>query len=111
MVFSRTSLDAAKEFRKGIKRDKTHYAKLKDEKQWDKWKRKTEATVKAHGCDNILDVSYNPTPPEQALFDEMQRFMYDVFNNIILTPMGKYFVFDMSLPVMLKLFGRSIVST
>ena len=43
----------AAEFKRGIKRDKAHYIKLKDEKQWNEWKAKTVATIHAHGCWSI----------------------------------------------------------
>ena len=37
--------DLAHEF---VKCDKSHYTVLKDEKQWDEWKRQTIATIYAH---------------------------------------------------------------
>jgi len=83
----------AQEFRRGIKRDKTHYDILKDEKQWDTWKRKLESTATAHGCESILDPLFVPTQVDEvALFDEQQKFMYDVFINILRTDRGIHFV-------------------
>lgn len=83
----------ASDFRRGIKRDKTHYTEIKDEKQWDEFKRKTIATVYAHGCENVINGSYAPTSSDDAvLFEEQKKFMYDVWTTILKTPMGKHFV-------------------
>ena len=78
------------DFRKGIKRDKSHYRTLKDEKQWEDWRRSTTSTICAHGCENIISPSYSPTTPEETLlFEEQQKCMHDVFNTIMQTSMGK----------------------
>ena len=83
---------ALAEFRKGMKRDKTHYTELRDEKQWDDWKRKTVATVYAHGCENVISPSYNPTTADETLlFIEQNKFMYDVFTTILKTSMGRHY--------------------
>jgi hypothetical protein len=83
----------ASDFRRGNKRDKSHYTELKDEKQWDEFKRTTMATVYAHGCENVINPSFVPgTADEIALFEEQRRFMYDVWTTIFKTPMGKHFV-------------------
>ena len=90
---TRPAPSAASEFRRGIKRDKSHYKNLKDEFQWNDWKRSTVSTVYAHGCENILSQSYVPsTADESVLFIEQQKFMYDVWVTILHTPMGKHFV-------------------
>ena len=89
----RPPVSAAAEFRKGIKRDKSHYKEIKNEKQWDDWKRSTISTVYAHGCENILSQSHVPaTPDDTILFNEQQKFMYDVWVNVLRTPMGKHYV-------------------
>ena len=90
---ARSSTPMAQEFRHGIKRDKSHYSVLKDEKQWNSWKRKTVATIYAHGCANILSSTYLPsTPDETVLFNEQNNFMYDVFVTILQTNMGQFYV-------------------
>ena len=87
------SYDPVSDFRRGIKRDKAHYIRIKDEKQWDEWKRRTETTITTHGCAKVIDLSYVPsTSEERELFTEQNRFIYDVFNDIIQTDMGKHFV-------------------
>ncbi len=83
----------ASDFRRGIKRDKSHYREIRDEKQWDEFKRTTVATVYAHGCENVIDPSYIPsTPDDVVLFEEQKKFMYDVWATILKTPMGKHYV-------------------
>ena len=85
--------NSAQEFRKGIKRDKGHYTVLKDEKEWDDWKRGVESTATTHGCENVLDPVYIPNSVDDvALFDEQQKFMYDVFFTIMKTDRGNHFV-------------------
>ena len=86
-------LSPADEFKQGIKRDQSHYTVFKDEKQWDAWRRATISTARAHGCEEIFDPKYRPTSPDsKALFAEKQKFMYSVFETILKTDMGKYFV-------------------
>ena len=46
-----------------------------------------------HGCKNIISPSYAPTDFEEiSLFNEQQKFMYDVWLTILKTPMGKHYV-------------------
>ena len=81
------------EFKKGIKRDKSHYRELKDEGYWDEWRRATSAIASSHGCDPILDTGYVPkSQDERDVFAEMQKFMYDVFVSTLRTTMGKHIV-------------------
>ena len=90
---STSTYNPASDFRKGIKRDKTHYTEIKDERQWDEFKRKTIATAYAHGCENVINSSYVPASSDDAiLFEEQKKFMYDVWTTILKTPMGKHFV-------------------
>ena len=57
------------------------------------WVLSTISTVYAHGCENILSQSYVPTTPDDTiLFNEQQKFMYDVWVNVLRTPMGKHYV-------------------
>ena len=66
---------------------------MKDESKWDDWKRKTVATVDAHGCENVINENYVPsTPDEIKLFKEQNKFMYNVFVTILQTPMGMHYV-------------------
>ena len=66
----------ASDFRRGIKRDKSHYKEIVDEKQWDEFKRTTIATVYAHGCENVISPSYTPSSPNEiVLFDEQRHYV------------------------------------
>ena len=81
------------DFAKSIKRDKSHYADLKDEQRWEKWKRDTYIQAQAHGVAEVLDASYKPTTTEEKLlFLEKQKFMMSVFNSVLQTDMGKTIV-------------------
>jgi len=91
--FRSKSRSSVAEFKKGVKRDKSAYLNLKDERNWDNWKRRTVATVHAHGCQNVLNPKYKPpTPDDAALLREQNNFMYDVFATILLTHMGSHFI-------------------
>jgi len=84
---------AAYEFKKSIKRDKTHYKEFKDEKQWNDWKRGMTSTAYAHGCEDVLNHTYKPSASDEVeLFDAKKNFMYDVFLSVMKTPMSKYYV-------------------
>ena len=83
----------AAEFRRGVKRDKTHYMELKDDKHFNTWNRGFVATAYMHHTDHILDENYKPaTPTEIGLFREMQIFMYAVFEEKLKTDKGKSLV-------------------
>lgn len=90
---TRTPRSLAAEFRKGIKRDKSAYLILKDERNWDNWKRRTIATMYAHGCQNVANPSYKANTVDDALLlREQNNFMYDVFATILQTTMGAHYV-------------------
>ena len=83
----------AAEFRKGVKRDKSAYTVLKDERNWDSWRRRTVATMHSHGCQNITNPLYKPTSVDETLLlREQNNFMYDVFATILQTMMGGHYV-------------------
>ena len=83
----------AEDFKKGIKRDKSHYIVLKENKQWDHWRRTTLATACSHACEEVFDPNYNPTTTENKdLFDEKKKFIYSVFNDCLQTDVGKSLV-------------------
>ena len=83
----------AEEFKRGIKRDKTHYISLKENKQWDDLRRSTLATAQSHGCKEVFNPKYKPkTTESKDLFIEKQTFIYSVFDECLLTDMGKVLV-------------------
>ena len=80
----------ASEFRRVVKRDKTHYSELKDDKHFNMWNRGFVATAYMHHTQLILDADYKPaTTTEVGLFREMQDFMYAVFEEKLKTDKGK----------------------
>jgi hypothetical protein len=75
-------------FDRGIKKDKDHYPKFKDDKNWDAFRRSVETTADIHGTSNVLDINYvMPVgmPDALALFTRQNRFMYSVFESKIKT--------------------------
>ena len=83
----------AAEFRRGVKRDKSHYKDLKEDKHFNSWNRGFVATAFMHHTHLVLNESYVPkTSIEITLFEEMQTFMYAVFEEHLLTDTGKSLV-------------------
>ena len=83
----------AEDFKKSIKRNKSDYTVLTQDKQWDDWLRSTRATAATHDCDEVLNSTYKPKGQENIdLFEEKQKFMYSVFDKCLQTDMGKHYV-------------------
>jgi hypothetical protein len=79
-----------KEFRRGVKRNKTHYEDLKDDKYFNTWNRGFVATAHMHHTQLVLDENYIPkTNADIAVFKEMQTFMYAVLQDHLKTDKGK----------------------
>ena len=78
-------------FKKGIKREASSYSTLKDERYFDKFQRDLFITAKSHDVSEILDPTFTPgpSPEEKELFEGKQVFMYKVFNETLLTDMGR----------------------
>ena len=78
-------------FKKSIKREASAYSTLKDERYFDKFQRDLFITAKSHNVSEILDPTFTPgsSPEEQELFEAKQVFMYKVFNETLLTDMGR----------------------
>ena len=86
---------AVSDFKKSIKRDKSHYTTLREDKQWDAWRRSTLATARSHSCEEVFDPSYVPTSlDDKELFIEKQKFVYSVFEDKLQTDVGKALVRD-----------------
>ena len=87
------SIDLVREFKRGIKRDITHFISLKDDGAWDHWNRTTVAQARAQDVDDVLDPSFKPSGNVALeLFDEKQKYMYAVFEKTLLTDKGKALV-------------------
>jgi hypothetical protein len=83
------------EFRKVIKRDKSHYPELKDDKYFDSWNQNFVATVYTHHTQKVLDESYKlKTAAERDLFDQMQFCMYLVLQEKLKSEKGRSLVND-----------------
>jgi len=81
------------EFRRGTKRDKTHYEDLKDDKYFNSWNRGFVATAHMHHTHLVLDSDYVPKEEiEIAVFKEMNMFMYAVMEDHLKTDKGKSLV-------------------
>ena len=78
-------------FKKSIKTEASAYSVLKDERYFDKFQRDLFITAKSHDVSEILVPTYTPgpSPEEQELFEAKQVFMYKVFNEALLTDMGR----------------------
>ena len=78
-------------FKKSIKREASAYSTLKDERYFDNFQRNLFITAKSHDVSEILDPTFTPgsSPEEQELFEAKQVFMYKVFNETLLTDMGR----------------------
>jgi hypothetical protein len=99
----------AADFKRGNKWDKSHYKEIKDKKQWDEFKCTTMAMVDTYGYENVISTTYVPgTPEEVTLFNEQQKFMYNVWAMIPKTHMGNTLFVFMRTPEMLKLYGELI---
>ena len=78
-------------FKKSIKREASAYSTLKDVRYFDKFQRDLFITAKSHDVSEILDPTFTPgpSPEEQELFEATQVFIYIVFNETLLTDMGR----------------------
>ena len=77
--------------KKNIKREASAYSVLKDERYFDRFQRDLFIAAKSHDVSEIQDPTYTqgPSPEEQELFEAKQIFMYKVFNETLLTDMGR----------------------
>jgi hypothetical protein len=80
---------ASPRFHSSIKINISDYPKLKDDNQWRTFNRQLQATAASHGTMDVLDPTYVPSLEDQDSFRKKQRFMYNVFSNIVLTTKGK----------------------
>ena len=79
-------------FKRGIKRDPSQFTMFKHEKYWDSWNRETKATANAQNVENVLNPDFVPLPPNIGLFQEQQKYMYQVFVKNCQTDKGKEIV-------------------
>ena len=76
-------------FQRNVKINVADYPKLKDESQWRTFNRTLRTTAASHDTLDILTPNFVPLVGLEEDFERKQRFMYNVFTNIILTSKGK----------------------
>lgn len=84
---------AALNFKKGIKRDVTHYPVLKDGRYFNTFEMELKTLARAHDVDEVFNPDYHPlTKEDQELFAEKQKFAMSILVHSIKTDMGLSFV-------------------
>jgi len=84
---------AVANFKWGIKHDPSLFMTFKDGKQFDSWQHSTMAQAQAQDVAEILDSSYIPnTQDEKDLFEEKQKYMFAVFEQMLQTDTGKVII-------------------
>ena len=76
-------------FQRNVKINVADYPKLKDESQWRTFNRTLRTTAASHDTLDVLTPNFVPLVGLEEDFERKQRFMYNVFTNIILTSKGK----------------------
>ena len=84
--------DALSDFRRGIKRDISAFSKFQNHRDWDNYNRHLIAVSRAQGVYDVINLAYSPNTTQQPLFDEMQKFMYAVFESTLFTDTAKALV-------------------
>ena len=80
-------------FIKGVKRDISQYPEIKDDRFFENWHRSFLAVAKSHRIDDVFDVNYVPSSPDETmLFEEKQKFAFTVLDAKLRTNMGKTIV-------------------
>ena len=99
-------------FKKGIKREITAYPSLKDERYFDGFKRSLFIVAKTHECSDVLDPTYTPgsEPEEQELLRLNRPLCLVSSTPTSRLTWGRPLSGGIWLPLMLKLYGKSLVS-
>ena len=88
-----TSRSAITDFRKGVKRSVSDYQPFKEDRFWHSWHRHLLTTARSHNVDNVLNLNYTPSSPDDiALLNEQKRFVFSVFDQTVKTSDGLVFV-------------------
>ena len=86
-------ISPSKKFIDNPKTNSSKFPILKDDTEWYKFQREFEAEAKVQGVGNVTDASYHPVTKEDvALFKTHNNYLWQVFNTIIRTSMGKEIV-------------------
>jgi hypothetical protein len=76
-------------FCSNIKINISDYPKLKEDSQWRAFNCQLRETAANHDTLDILYPNFVPSTEQKDAFEQKQKFMYNVFTNIILTSKGK----------------------
>ena len=81
-------------FMRGIQNGAYAYSILRDECHFDKFQKNLFITAKSHDVSEIVDPTFTsgPSQEDKELFEAKQSFMYNVFQETLLTNMGRYIV-------------------
>jgi hypothetical protein len=81
------------QFKKGIKRDKALFPKLRSEQFFESWLVDFMAEGNSQGMENIFDETYSPTDANDIEVFRLQKiYMYSVFTSTLLSDKGKEIV-------------------
>jgi len=88
-----SAADISALFKKTLKRDKSNYLELKDEKNWDHFQRHLIIQAHADGIEKQLDASYVPKDADEAELDRLEgKYFMSVLNHVLKTDKGKTIV-------------------
>ena len=84
---------AIHDFRKSVKRSVSDYNVFKEDRLWHSWHRHLLTTARSHNVDQVLDLSYAPSDPDDiALLQEQKRFVFSILERKVLTSDGIVFI-------------------
>jgi hypothetical protein len=84
-----TTVSAITDFRKGVKRSISDYKQFKEDRYFNSWQHHLQTTAQSHNVDNVINLSYVPsTPDEASLLEEQKKFVFSVLEQTVLTPDG-----------------------
>ena len=84
---------AIHDFRKSVKRSISDYQVFKEDRLWHSWHRHLLTTARSHNVDNVLNLSYSPTDPDDiALLQEQKRFVFSILEQKVQTSDGTVFL-------------------
>jgi hypothetical protein len=84
-----TKTSAARYFLKGVRRNVADHTKFKEAKQWQRWERHLQSAATAQGVEQVFDPKCVPATTEDAeLFNEKQKFGYQVLEQTVQTQEG-----------------------
>jgi hypothetical protein len=77
------------DFRKGVKCSISDYKAFKEDRYFNSWQWHLQTTARSHNVDNVINLNYVPsTPEETSLLEKQNSFVYSVLEQTVLTPDG-----------------------